>query len=95
MFFKTKQIDHIYNKLSRKNESLNLFDIEFSEGEFIAKEVVRTTMLHIKLEDEIATFTLDREGFLERFYAFAGYKDIPILTPTRTSFSASSNGLVI
>ena len=78
MFFKTKQIDHIYNKISSKNESLNLFDIEFSEGEFIAKEVVRTTMLHIKLEDEIATFTLDREGFLERIYAFAGYKDIPI-----------------
>ena len=35
-------------------------------------------MLHIKLEYEIATFTLDREGFLERMYAFAGYKDIPI-----------------
>ena len=78
IFFKTKQIDHIYNKLSSENESLNLFDIEFSEGEFIAKEVVRTTMLHIKLEDEITTFTLDREGFLERIYAFAGYKDIPI-----------------
>lgn len=78
MFFKTKQIDHIYNKLSDKNESLNLFDIEFSEGEFIAKEVVRTTMLHIKLKDEITTFTLDREGFLERIYAFAGYKDVPI-----------------
>jgi len=78
MFFKTKQIDHIYNKISDKNESINLFDIEFSEGEFIAKEVVRTTMLHIKLVNEIATFTLDREGFLERIYAFAGYKDIPI-----------------
>ena len=78
IFFKTKQIDHIYNKLSSENESLNLFDIEFSEGEFIAKEVVRTTMLNIKLEYDIATFTLDREGFLERMYAFAGYKDIPI-----------------
>jgi len=78
IFFKTKQIDHIYNRLSDKDESLNLFDIEFSEGEFIAKEVVRTTMLHIKLEHEIATFTLDREGFLERIYAFAGFKDIPI-----------------
>jgi len=78
LFFKTKQIDHIYNKLSSKNESINLFDIEFSEGEFIAKEVVRTTMLHIKLEEEICTFTLDREGFLERIYSFAGFKDIPI-----------------
>ena len=24
------------------------------------------------------TFTLDREGFLERIYSLAGYKDIPI-----------------
>ena len=47
VFFRTKQIDHIYNKLSNKKETLNLFDIEFSEGEFIAKEVVRTTMLYI------------------------------------------------
>ena len=82
LFFKTKQIDHIYNKLSNKNESVKLFDIEFSEGEFIAKEVVRTTMLHIKLDDEIPNFTLDREGFLERIYAFAGFKDIPIKNHT-------------
>ncbi len=78
VFFKTKQINHIYNKLSNETGSLGVFDIEFSEGEFIAKEVVRTTMLHIQLEEEICTFTLDREGFLERIYAFAGYKDIPI-----------------
>ncbi len=78
VFFRTKKINHIYNKLSNETGTLGLFDIEFSEGEFIAKEVVRTTMLHIKLEEEICTFTLDREGFLERIYAFAGYKDIPI-----------------
>ena len=78
VFFRTKQINHIYNKLSNETGSLGVFDIEFSEGEFIAKEVVRTTMLHIQLEEEICTFTLDREGFLERIYAFAGYKDIPI-----------------
>ncbi|TXG37219.1 SulP family inorganic anion transporter [Seonamhaeicola maritimus] len=78
LFFNTKEIDHIYNQLSYKNDSLNIFDIEFSEGEFIAKEVIRSTMLHIKLEKGIPEFTLDREGFLERVYAFAGFKDIPI-----------------
>ena len=78
VFFRTKQIDHIYNKLSNKKETLNLFDIEFSEGEFIAKEVVRTTMLYIELNKPIPTFTLDREGFLERIYSLAGYKDVPI-----------------
>ncbi len=78
LFFNIKPINHIYNMLSYKSGSINIFDIEFSEGEFIAKEVVRTTMLHIKLEKPIPEFTLDREGFLERVYAFAGYKDIPI-----------------
>jgi len=77
-FFRTKSIHHTYNQLVTKNDVLTIFDIEFSEGEFIAKEVVRTTMLHITLEKQIPEFTLDREGFLEKFYAFAGFKDIPI-----------------
>ncbi len=78
LFFNTKSINHIYNQLSYKNNAINLFDIEFSEGEFIAKEVVRSTMLHIHLDCAIPEFTLDREGFLEKVYAFAGFKDIPI-----------------
>ncbi|MDO5978963.1 SulP family inorganic anion transporter [Flavivirga spongiicola] len=78
LFFNTKNINHIYNQLSYNNNAINLFDIEFSEGEFIAKEVIRSTMLHIKLDDAIPEFTLDREGFLEKVYSFAGFKDIPI-----------------
>ena len=78
LFFRTKQINHINNELITENGALTLFDIEFSEGEFIAKEVVRSTMLHIKLNKDIPEFTLDREGFLEKIYAFAGFKDIPI-----------------
>ncbi|WP_339757720.1 SulP family inorganic anion transporter, partial [uncultured Winogradskyella sp.] len=69
-FFRTKSIEHIYNKLSTKNSVLTIFDIEFSEGEFIAKETIRTTMLHITLGRKIPKFTLDREGFLEKVYAF-------------------------
>ncbi|QCE41205.1 SulP family inorganic anion transporter [Psychroserpens sp. NJDZ02] len=82
LFFRTKQINYIYNQIHNKDNSLNLFDIEFSEGEFIAKEVVRSTMLHIKLNKDIPEFTLDREGFLEKVYAFAGFKDIPIKNHT-------------
>jgi MFS superfamily sulfate permease-like transporter len=78
IFFKTKNINHIYNKLQTKNDVISMFDIEFSEGEFIAKEVVRTTMLHINIDKIIPDFTLDREGFLERIYAFAGFKDVTI-----------------
>jgi carbonic anhydrase len=78
LFFRTKKINHISNQLAAENKDLTMFDIEFSEGEFIAKEVVRTTMLFIKLNKAIPEFTLDREGFLEKVYAFAGFKDIPI-----------------
>ena len=78
VFFKTKKIDHIYNTLSQKEHGIQLFDIEFSEGEFIAKEVIRSTMLHIDLNFTIPEFTLDKDGFLEKVYALAGFKDIPI-----------------
>lgn len=77
-FFKTKHINHVYNKLSHKDKAMKLFDIEFSEGEFIAKEVVRSTMLHINLNKNIPEFTLDREGFLEKVSALTGNKDIDI-----------------
>lgn len=79
LFFRTKQVNHFYNCLSDQNDKTRVFDVEFSEGEFIAKEVVRTTMMHIALDHTIPQFTLDREGLLERFYALAGFKDIPIM----------------
>lgn len=77
-YFKTKRIEKIYNRLFNEHDSFSLFDIHYSEGEFIAKEDVRTTMLHIKLDHNIPEFTLDREGFMERLYSIAGYNDIPI-----------------
>ncbi|WP_292891981.1 SulP family inorganic anion transporter [Nonlabens sp.] len=77
-YFRTKRIEKIYNRLFNKDASFIVFDLHYSEGEFIAKEDVRTTMLSIKLDHQIPEFTLDREGFLERVYAIAGYNDIPI-----------------
>jgi carbonic anhydrase len=77
-YFRTKRIEKIYNRLFNKDASFAVFDIHYSEGEFIAKEDVRTTMLHIKFDHKIPEFTLDSEGFLERVYAIAGYNDIPI-----------------
>jgi hypothetical protein len=78
IYFKTKKIKLVFNQLSAKNSPCHLFDITFSEGEFIAKEVVRSTMLYIKTSSNVPVFTLDREGLLERLYALAGYKDIDI-----------------
>lgn len=85
LFFRTKQINHTYNQLTGGHDSIRLFDLEFSEGEFIAKEVVRTTMMYVSLPELIPEFTLDREGFLEKVYGFAGFQDIPI--DNHTDFS--------
>ena len=78
IYFKTKKVEHVFNQLSAKDSPCHLFDVTFSEGEFIAKEVIRSTMLHIKTSSNVPVFILDREGLLERLYALTGYKDIDI-----------------
>jgi carbonic anhydrase len=75
-FFKTKSILKIKNVLY--NEHCTLFDVLYTEGEFIAKQVVRSTMMHIKLDKKVPFFTLDRDGLFEYIYHLTGYKDIPI-----------------
>ena len=75
-YFKTRQIIKVSNILS--NESCSIFDIQFSEGEMIAKQVIKATMLYIALEKSIPEFTLDKEGIFEYIYHFAGYNDITI-----------------
>lgn len=75
-YFKTRQIKKVSNKLS--NQQCALFDIEFSEGELIAKQNIKATMLHIDLQDDIPEFTLDREGIFEYIIHFAGFKNIDI-----------------
>ncbi|WP_299210930.1 SulP family inorganic anion transporter [uncultured Dokdonia sp.] len=74
--FTTKKIEHITNRLSNSENIINTFDITFSEGELITKEIIRTTMLIIKLPNEVPLFTLDKEGLLEKFYSLAVHKDI-------------------
>ncbi|MBA6155232.1 SulP family inorganic anion transporter [Tenacibaculum sp. S7007] len=75
-YFKTRQINKISNLLS--NESCTLFDVEFSEGELIAKQVVKATMMFINIDKNVPEFTLDKEGIFEYIYHFAGFKDINI-----------------
>lgn len=75
-YFKTKNINKIKNVLS--NGKCTLFDVIFTEGEFIAKQVIRSTMVHITLKQPIPRFTLDREGFFEFIYHLTGFSDIDI-----------------
>ncbi|MCR1025791.1 SulP family inorganic anion transporter [Cellulophaga baltica] len=78
IFFRTKEINFIYNSLSKKDRKKSVFDVEFTEGAFIAKEIVKTTVLHVRLDLKIPVFTLDKEGLLEMLYKLAGLKDITI-----------------
>ncbi len=78
VFFKTRQIPYLYNTLSNENKKVKLFDVEFTEGAFIAREVVKTTILHIKLDNEIPVFTSDKDGLLDFIYSLAGFKEITI-----------------
>ena len=55
-----------------------VFDLEFTEGAFIAREVVKTTVMFIKVEERIPVFSLDKEGLLSVLYNLAGFRDIII-----------------
>lgn len=78
VFFKTRKIPYIYNTVSDDLNTYQVFDVEFTEGEFIAREVVKTTLLHISLPRKIPVFTLDKEGLLDFIYGLAGFKDIQL-----------------
>ncbi|RDY59787.1 SulP family inorganic anion transporter [Flagellimonas nanhaiensis] len=78
IFFKSREISYLYNRLEDQNGDTSVFDLEFTEGAFVAKEVIKATVMHIEMKEEIPAFTLDKEGLLERIYKLAGFKDIPI-----------------
>jgi MFS superfamily sulfate permease-like transporter len=81
IFFRSKKVNYIHNLVKSKQEPITAFDVNFSEGEFIAKEVVNTTMVHINLKHALPIFTLDKEGFLQRLYGVAGFTNISISSP--------------
>ncbi|MEP5433887.1 MAG: SulP family inorganic anion transporter, partial [Flavobacteriaceae bacterium] len=78
VFFKSREVGYLYNRLSDENENCSVFDLEFTEGAFVAKEVVKATVMHIELSNKLPVFSLDKEGLLERIYKLAGFQDIPI-----------------
>ncbi len=75
-YFKTRRIEKISNILT--NNSCTIFDVHFSEGELIAKQIIKTTMMHINPKKNIPDFTLDKEGLFEHILHFVGYADIDL-----------------
>ncbi|NNF19543.1 MAG: SulP family inorganic anion transporter [Flavobacteriaceae bacterium] len=78
IFFRTREIRYFYNRIAEPGQQMSVFDLEFTEGAFIAREVIKTTAMHIELDHKIPVFTLDKEGLLQMLYGMAGFKDIDI-----------------
>jgi MFS superfamily sulfate permease-like transporter len=79
-FFKTKQVDHAYNTFQGeyKDVSVKLMDVEFYEGEFIAKEVFKFTVMLLELDHRIPRFRLDKERIFDRIASLAGFKEVQL-----------------
>lgn len=83
-YFKTRQVQTTKNLLQKNNDTL--FDVVFTEGAFIARQLIRATMFHIKLDDyQIPEFTLDKEGLFEYVKQYTEFSDIQI--PNHTDFN--------
>ncbi len=78
IFFRSREIRYFYNQLKAIDRKDELMDIEFTEGAFIAREVIKTTLMHIPLNRKVPIFTLDKEGLIKYIYSLAGFRDIII-----------------
>jgi hypothetical protein len=82
-YFNYKNIDYANNICRGEKEGIafTLFDLEYHEGEFIAKEDFKSTMIKIELSFEVPSFVIDKESTLERItkigggISFDGHKD--------------------
>jgi len=83
--YETTSVERVYNQLSSPNKDLSLFDITYSEGVFIAKESVQTTLLRVRLKSPVPVFSFDREMLLEKLSHLAGFHDIDF--PEHPDFS--------
>jgi len=82
-FFKTRSVDTTKNLLINGNDTL--FDVVFTEGAFIARQLVRATMFHVKVNHSLPEFTLDKEGLFDYVKQFTELADIEV--PNHSDFN--------
>jgi len=83
-FFEIRPIERKSNCLKGKFKdsdiSWEIADVTFSEGGAFTAETFNTTLMVLKLNKKIPTFTMEKEGVLEKIFdrvmAYTGYKDI-------------------
>ena len=74
--YQTTSVERVYNLIEGPEKRLSLCDINYSEGAFIAKENVQTTLLRVRLDKEVPVFSFDRELLLEKLSHLTGIHDI-------------------
>ncbi|TNE27316.1 MAG: SulP family inorganic anion transporter [Bacteroidetes bacterium] len=77
-YFKTVRIEGQRNRLVGEVAGLNFImaDVDYFQGEFIARGSTHSTMMYIQTEVQLPQFVLDRERLLDRVASFAGFSDI-------------------
>ncbi|MFT5885579.1 MAG: carbonic anhydrase [Arcticibacterium sp.] len=75
-YFRTRQVDHLYNKGKAPGKVFKFFDVEYSEGAFILEEQLHASMVYINTGSDVPAFTLDKGDFYERMHYLGGYKEI-------------------
>lgn len=77
-YFRAVQIEGQRNRVSGTVAGMDfiLADIDFHQGEFIARGTTHCTMMSLDIHTKIPQFILDRERLLDRVAAFAGFNDI-------------------
>ncbi|MGK0138995.1 MAG: carbonic anhydrase, partial [Algoriphagus sp.] len=79
-YFRTRQVDHLYNKGQDAQKVFRFFDVEYSEGAFILEEQLHASMVYINTGGNVPAFTLDKGDFYERMHYLGGYKEIRFKT---------------
>ena len=83
-FFEIRPIERKYNCIKGIfkdfNASWEVMDVTFNEGQAFTAETFNTTLMVLRLNKKIPSFTMEKEGVLgkifDRVMSFAGYKDI-------------------
>ena len=77
-YFATRIIDKGRNLLRGKRGSVRIAmaDLDYHEGEFIARESLHSTMICLHLPVRVAEFVMDKENLLDRVAYLAGFRDI-------------------
>ena len=92
-FFELRPIERKSKVLSGRFESTDndwdIADVVFNEGASFTSEVFYSTLMTIKINNEIPKFMMEKEGFVEKLFdrvmAFTGYKDIDFKMYTKFS----------